>query len=102
MVDFSKLRSPAQRAALCSHNKTLRRIAALTNHELAAFAQSCMQNCARPHFERGAPVYDATMWHIVLPQLIARVRLAPTPDPAPLDGLAAGVDETPDDDPSDA
>lgn len=46
----------------------------LSDADLATSAQFWMQHCEAPkRFERDAPVYDSTLWHIILPELIRRL-----------------------------
>lgn len=49
---------------------------ALSNDNLVATARLYMANMSPMQFAPGEPVYDATMWHIILPELLARVKEA--------------------------
>lgn len=45
----------------------------LTNKNLVASARLYMANMRPLDFAPGEPVYDATMWHIILPELLRRI-----------------------------
>lgn len=49
---------------------------ALSNDNLVAVARLYMANMSPMQFAPGEHVYDATMWHIILPELLARVKEA--------------------------
>lgn len=46
---------------------------ALDNENLIATAKFYMAQMEPMRFAPGEPVYDATMWHIILPELMRRV-----------------------------
>lgn len=46
----------------------------LTDESLVASAKLYMANMTPMQFAPGEPVYDATMWHIILPELLSRLR----------------------------
>lgn len=75
--DFSKL-TPAARERIEQSREwaTERRIefANMTDETLIATAQFYMAHMVAPRqFAPGEPVYDATMWHIILPELLRRL-----------------------------
>ncbi|QTG12413.1 hypothetical protein G6M86_03760 [Agrobacterium tumefaciens] len=45
----------------------------LTDQNLVASAKLYMAQMSPMHFAPGEPVYDATMWHVILPELMRRV-----------------------------
>jgi hypothetical protein len=46
----------------------------MSDGDLASSAKFWMQHCVAPkRFSPGEPVYDATMWHVILPELIRRI-----------------------------
>lgn len=46
----------------------------LDNEDLVASARFWMAHCAAPrHVTPGSPVYDATFWHIIVPELMRRL-----------------------------
>lgn len=45
----------------------------LDNGSLVASARLYMSNMTPLHYAPGEPVYDATMWHIILPELLRRI-----------------------------
>jgi hypothetical protein len=46
----------------------------MSNKELANAANFWKQHCVTPSkFEEGDMIYDATMWHIIIPELIERL-----------------------------
>lgn len=46
---------------------------ALSDENLVATAKFYMSHMTPMQFAPGEPVYDATMWHVILPELMARV-----------------------------
>lgn len=46
---------------------------ALSDENLVATAKFYMSHMAPMQFAPGEPVYDATMWHVILPELMARI-----------------------------
>lgn len=48
----------------------------LDDGDLVASARFWMQHCAAPTaVEYGGPTYDATFWHIIVPELLRRIKL---------------------------
>ncbi|MDX0572155.1 hypothetical protein GOD68_18165 [Sinorhizobium medicae] len=45
----------------------------MTDENLVASAKLYMANMTPLQFAPGEPVYDATMWHIILPELMRRI-----------------------------
>lgn len=46
----------------------------LDDGDLAASAKFWMQHCAAPRrFDPSEPIYDATFWHVIVPELLRRV-----------------------------
>jgi hypothetical protein len=48
-------------------------VAALDDNNLVATAKIYMAQMTPLNFAPGEPVYDATMWHIILPELLRRI-----------------------------
>lgn len=48
-------------------------MAALSNENLVSTAKFYMNHMTPMKFAPGEPVYDATMWHIILPELMRRI-----------------------------
>lgn len=47
----------------------------LSDEHLVASAKFWMQHCDAPKkFNPDAPVYDSTVWHIILPELLRRLQ----------------------------
>jgi hypothetical protein len=47
----------------------------LSDGDLAASAEFWRQHCGAPRqVEPGVPVYDSTFWHIIVPELIRRLK----------------------------
>lgn len=46
----------------------------LSDENLIASTKLYMQNMQPIKFAPGEPVYEATMWHVILPELMRRVR----------------------------
>lgn len=49
----------------------------LTDESLVASAKLYMHHMTPLRFAPGEPVYDATMWHIILPELLKRLQEKP-------------------------
>lgn len=50
----------------------------LDNADLVASARFWMQHCQAPlRFNPTEPVYDATFWHVILPELLRRLSSEP-------------------------
>lgn len=45
----------------------------LSDGNLVASAKLCMSNMQPINHAPGEPVYDATMWHVILPELLRRL-----------------------------
>lgn len=63
----------AERRAWAEERKAT--FANMTDENLVASAELYMANMTPMAFAPGEPVYDATMWHIILPELLRRVKL---------------------------
>ena len=63
------------RAAECKEwkDKRLDEIAALSDENLVFTAKFYISHMTPMRFAPGEPVYDATMWHIILPELLRRL-----------------------------
>lgn len=48
--------------------------AAMSDENLVASTKLYMSNMTPLHWAPGEPVYDATMWHIILPELMKRIK----------------------------
>lgn len=74
--------SPAARARAAEYESWAAQkrteFANLTDESLVASAKLYMANMTPMQFAPGEPVYDATMWHIILPELVRRLQ-CPTP-----------------------
>jgi hypothetical protein len=49
------------------------RLEALSDASLVSTAKFYMRQMTPINFAPGEPIYDATMWHIILPELIRRL-----------------------------
>lgn len=48
----------------------------LSQESLIGTAKFWMQHCEQPkRFTKGAPIYDATFWHVIVPELIRRLEM---------------------------
>lgn len=47
---------------------------AMNDDQLAETVAYYLKNCQRPDWPRGTPVYDAVMWHNLIPEMIKRLR----------------------------
>lgn len=71
-----KLSTEAQRRVDANRAWAVERqavFAALDDDNLVATTKLYMSNMTPLNFAPGEPVYDATMWHIILPELLRRV-----------------------------
>lgn len=50
------------------------RYAGLNDASLVASAEHTIANCTPLRWGAGAPVYDATLFHVILPELMKRVK----------------------------
>lgn len=76
MFDFRKLLSPEARCRLRHFHQEQLYFSALTDAELRERAVYYLGNCQRDglaSYQPGEPVYDASMRHTILPELIARL-----------------------------
>lgn len=74
MIDFRKLLTPEARDRLDKHKGQVARFGAMSDQELQERAQYFLDNCATPKWRPGDPVYDAVVWHVILPELIRRLK----------------------------
>ena len=69
--------TPEAQARIAAHReweqKKRGEMAALNDESLVATAKLYMANMRPMGFAPGEPVYDATMWHIILPELLKRI-----------------------------
>lgn len=65
-----------QRHLGCEQNfkEDSEKFAAMPDAELAEKVQYYLSHCERPRWPRGEPVYDAVMWHNLIPEMIKRLR----------------------------
>lgn len=77
MVDFMRLMTPEARArveewravAACRKQET----EALSDENLVAKARYYMKQMQEIRYAPGEPVYDAEMWHVIIPELLRRL-----------------------------
>lgn len=53
--------------------RALAKFANMTDANLISSARYYMAQCEPKRWAPGEPVYDATLWHIILPELMRRV-----------------------------
>jgi hypothetical protein len=58
------------------HTERVAMIAQMTDANLAVTARYCMAQMQPVQFAPGEPVYDATMWHVYLPEMLRRLERA--------------------------
>lgn len=65
-----------QRHLGCEQNykEDCEKFAAMPDAMLAETVERYLQNCERPRWARGEPVYDGIMWHNLIPEMIKRLR----------------------------
>lgn len=79
MVDFLSRLSPEQQSKIKwlkeAFEKDKAEFAALSNAELADRLEYYMKNCSFQHqWQPGEPVYDGVVAHVVIPEMIRRLR----------------------------
>lgn len=77
-MDFIRLTPEAHARAAETRRwqeEKVAQFAGMTDENLVASARFYAQQMAPVRFAPGEPVYDATMWHVILPELIRRVEL---------------------------
>ena len=79
MVDFFKHMTPEQRARIeardANFKKDVAEFAALTDEQLVERTEYYMKNCSFPHnWQPGEPVYDGVIAHVVIPELLRRLK----------------------------
>ena len=57
-----------------NHEEDCARFATMTDAQLAEEATRFLSNCERCRWQAGEPVYDAVVWHAILPEMIRRLR----------------------------
>lgn len=57
-----------------NYQEDCEKFAAMTDEQLAERAQYHLSQMQQPSWPRGTPVYDAVMYHNILPELIKRLR----------------------------
>jgi hypothetical protein len=61
-------------AARASEDDRKAVFANLSNADLAASARFWLQHCVQPRrFAPDEPIYDATFWHVIVPELLRRI-----------------------------
>ncbi len=80
--DFLKHLSPEQRARIearqKAHAKDVAEVRAMDDEKLCERATYYLSQSAFPHqFQPGEPVYDGAIAHVIIPELIRRVREKP-------------------------
>ena len=76
MIDFKKMLSPSARARLDHFDKDVAAHKAMSDEELAETTAYYLHNCERPRWNKGVPVYDGVVWHVILPELLRRLAKA--------------------------
>lgn len=77
--NFLKHLSPEERARIESrrkaHEKDVAEVRAMSDEELCERTEYYLKNCDFPHrYQPGEPVYDGAMAHVVIPELLRRIR----------------------------
>lgn len=61
-------------AAQRGHEAKAQVFASLNNEDLVCSAKFWMAHCNAPgQFAKDEPIYDATFWHVILPELLKRL-----------------------------
>jgi len=50
------------------------KFAAMTDEQLAETVMQYLHHCSPPKWSRGEPVYDAVIWHNLIPEMVRRLR----------------------------
>jgi hypothetical protein len=78
MVNFFKHLSSRTKALIAAHERDVAEYRAMSNAELVESAEYCLKNCEFPHrWQPGEPVYDGAMAHVVIPELLRRLKVSP-------------------------
>ncbi len=66
-----------QRARIAARDEMYRsqraRYGAMSDETLVASTRYCMGQMVDPRWSPGEPVYDAVLWHVILPELLRRL-----------------------------
>lgn len=62
-----------RRASREWHERRVAEHASMNDASLAATARYCLAQMTPADWAPGEPVYDATMWHVIVPELIRRL-----------------------------
>jgi len=78
MVDFFKLLSPKRQEEIAAmdefYSGRLKNFRAMKTKTLISSTKYFVAQMDSPHkYKPGVPVYDATFWHIILPELLRRL-----------------------------
>lgn len=77
MLDLRRLLTPEAAVRLQEteewHRRRKGEYAAMSDDSLVASARYCLAQMTPTNWAPGEPVYDATMWHVILPELMRRV-----------------------------
>lgn len=73
-IDFKKLLSPEARERLARHKRQVEHFASMTKEELVNRAEYYISNCAPTKHQKCECVYDAVVWHVIIPELIKRLK----------------------------
>lgn len=57
-----------------NYKEDCEKFSAMPDAELAETVQRYLHHCQRIDWPRGSPVYDAVMWHNLIPEMIKRLR----------------------------
>lgn len=71
---FTKDQQERIRALEQNYQDDVAKFACMPDVELAAAAELYLKQCRPSGFVRGEPVYDAVMEHVIIPEMIRRLR----------------------------
>jgi len=72
--DFTKLLSDEAKQDLAEFERRRAEYANLTDENLVSTLKFCMGNCTEPaKYGRGECVYNATVWHLLIPEVVHRL-----------------------------
>jgi hypothetical protein len=74
MVDFKKYLTPETLQRMTYYDEKVAEHKVMSLEEFIAAAEHCMVNCIPPKRPKGEPVYDSTMWHVIIPEMLRRLK----------------------------
>jgi len=74
MVDFSKYLSDEAKQRMAHHEDEVKQHREMPLEELVTKVDYYLMNYTRCQWLPGEPVYDAVMWHTLIPEMLRRLK----------------------------